>query len=36
VTGFREQVSAVSGTPGTGSATFQTVAGGNNFFEIWL
>jgi hypothetical protein len=36
VTGFQERVSAVSGTPGTGSATFQTVAGGNNFFQIWF
>ncbi len=35
VTGFQEQVVAVSGTPGTGSATFQTIAGGNNFFQIW-
>jgi hypothetical protein len=35
VTGFREVVSDVSGTPGTGSATFQTINGGNNFFQIW-
>jgi len=35
VTGFQEVVSSVSGTPGTGSATFQTIAGGNNFFQIW-
>lgn len=35
VTGFQEQVYAVSGTPGTGSATFNTVNGGNNFFQIW-
>jgi hypothetical protein len=35
VTGFQEMVSAVSGTAGTGSATFETIAGGNNFFQIW-
>lgn len=35
VAGFQERVSAVSGTPGTGSATFETIAGGNNFFQIW-
>lgn len=35
VTGFRETVFSVSGTPGVGSATFNTVSGGNNFFQIW-
>jgi hypothetical protein len=35
VAGFKEQVYAVSGTPGTGSATFNTIAGSNNFFQIW-
>lgn len=35
VTGFQEVVAAVSGTPGTGTATFETIAGGNNFFQIW-
>lgn len=36
VAGFQERVSAVSGTPGTGSATFETITGGNNFFQIWF
>ncbi len=35
VTGFQERVSDVSGTPGTGSATFETIAGGDNFFRIY-
>lgn len=35
VTGLQETVFAVSGTPGTGTATFNTIAGGNNFFQIW-
>lgn len=35
VTGFRETVFDVTGSAGTGSATFNTIAGGNNFFEIW-
>lgn len=35
VAGFRETVFSVTGSPGVGSATFNTVAGGNNFFQIW-
>ena len=35
IAGFQEQVIATSGGGGTGSAVFNTVAGGNNFFRIY-
>lgn len=35
VTGFQEQVSSVTGDAFVGTATFETIAGGNNFFQIW-
>jgi hypothetical protein len=35
VTGFLEEVIDVTGTVGTGFAKFNTITGGNNFFEIW-
>lgn len=35
ITAFQEQVSAVSGGGGTGSATFQAIAGGTNFFRVY-
>ena len=35
VAGFQEVVSSATGSPPTATATFQTVAGGNNFFQIY-
>lgn len=35
VTGFQERVSSVTGDAYVGSATFETIDGGNNFFQIW-
>lgn len=35
ITAFQEQVASVTGTPPTGTATFQTIAGGTNFFQIY-
>lgn len=35
VAAFRERVSAVTGAPGSGSAVFDVVAGGDNFFRLY-
>lgn len=35
VTGFKEVVTSTSGSGATSTATFQTIAGGNNFFNIY-
>lgn len=35
VAGFQEIVTSTSGSGATSTATFQTVAGGNNFFQIY-
>lgn len=36
VFGFREEVIAATDTATSSSRTFRTIAGGNNFFEIWV
>lgn len=36
VTGFQEIVGSTSGTPPNATSTFQTVAGGDNFFQIYF
>ena len=36
VTGFREIVGSTTGLPPNATSTFQTVGGGNNFFEIYF
>lgn len=36
VAGFQEIVTSTSGSGATSTATFQTIAGGNNFFEIYF
>lgn len=35
VAAFREMVTAVSGTPGSGNATFDIINGGDNWFKIY-
>jgi hypothetical protein len=35
ILGFQEQVIATTGGGGTGTAVFNTIAGGNNFFRIY-
>lgn len=35
VIGFQEQVVEVHGNMAVGGATFNSIAGGNNFFQIW-
>jgi hypothetical protein len=36
VTGFQEVIGSLGGTSPNATATFQTVAGGNNFFQIYF
>jgi hypothetical protein len=35
ITAFQEQVATVTGGGGTGTATFNTIAGGDNYFRIY-